>query len=304
MLALVSFLALAACLSAAAPTGFDSNRAYDHLRTIVGIGPRPAGSAALDATRKYIREQLAAAGVKLVADQAWNASTPAAWAGKPQVRMINLIATIPGARSERIVFCGHYDTKVFHDFTFVGANDGGSSAAFLIELARVLQGRKNPFTMEIVFLDGEEAFHPTAWAGLDHTYGSRHYVEVAQQTGTIKSLKAFVLVDMIGARNLVLDRETNSTPWLMDAMWQAARKLGYEENLGQVSAIEDDHLPFLEAGVEAVDLIDLNNYTPWHTAEDTLDKVSARSLQIVGDIILAALPGIEARLAKPAASKR
>lgn len=295
------FLVLAVPLAAAGPSGFDSNRAYDHLRTVVGFGPRPPGSPALDATRKYIREQLGAVGVKVV-DQTWDASTPVAWAERPQVRMTNLVATIPGTRPERIIFGGHYDTKLFRDFRFVGANDGGSSAAFLIELARVLKARKNPFTMEILFLDGEEAFHPTAWAGTDHTYGSRYYVEAAQKAGTLKSIKAFVLVDMIGARNLILDRESNSTPWLMDAVWQSAKKLGYQDHLGQPSAIEDDHMPFLAAGVQAVDLIDLNNYSPWHTPEDTLDKVSAGSLQIVGDILLNALPGIEARLGKPGAT--
>jgi glutaminyl-peptide cyclotransferase len=213
LLAPALLLVLAVPLTAAGPSAFDSNRAYDHLRAIVGIGPRPAGSPALEATRKYIREQLGAVGVK-VADQTWDASTPVAWAGKPQVRMTNLVATIPGTRPERIVFGGHYDTKLFRDFRFVGANDGGSSAAFLIELARVLKARKNPFTVEILFLDGEEAFHPTVWEekGTDHTYGSRYYVEEARKAGTLKSLKAFVLVDMIGARDLILDRETNSTP--------------------------------------------------------------------------------------------
>jgi Zn-dependent M28 family amino/carboxypeptidase len=294
-------LVLALPLAAAAPAGFDSNRAWDHLRTIVGIGPRPAGSAALETTRKYIREQLGAMGVK-VADQTWDATTPVAWAGKPEIRMTNLVATIPGTQAGRIIFGGHYDTKLFKDFRFVGANDGGSSAAFLIELARVLKARKNPFTMEILFLDGEEAFHPTVWdeKGPDHTYGSRHYVEAARAAGTLKSIKAFVLVDMIGGRDLILDRESNSTPWLMDAIWRSAKKLGHDAHLGQPGPIEDDHMPFLEAGVLAVDLIDLNNYRPWHTAEDTLDKVSAGSLQTVGDILLDALPGIEARLLKPA----
>lgn len=306
LLAPVLVFAIAGSLCAAAPTVFDSNRAYDHLRTIVGIGPRPAGSPALETTRKYIREQLAAVGVK-VADQTWDANTPVAWAGKPQVRMTNLIATIPGARPERIVFGGHYDTKLFRDFRFVGASDGGSSAAFLIELARVLKARKNPFTMELLFLDGEEAFHPTVWdpedrPNPDHTYGSRYYVETAQKSGSIKSVKAFILLDMIGARNLILDRETYSATWLVDAMWAAAKKLGHEEHLGQPSAIEDDHLPFVKAGVPSVDLIDLNNYTPWHTPEDTLDKVSAGSLQIVGDIVMTALPGIEDRLLKTGAA--
>ena len=126
------------------------------------VGPRPAGSAALEATRRYFRQQLDAIGVHAV-DQRFDAATP-----NGTVRMTNVIATIPGARPDRIVFAGHYDTKIFHEFTFVGANDGGSSAAFLLELARVLKARKNPLTMEILFLDGEEAVREQ-WEGTDNT---------------------------------------------------------------------------------------------------------------------------------------
>lgn len=283
-------------LAAAAQTRFDSSRAYQHLCQIVSFGPRPAGSPALEATRRYFRQQFEAIGVQ-VAEQTFEASTPIG-----PVKMTNLIARIPGARPERIVFAGHYETKVFREFTFVGANDGGSSAAFLLELARVLKGRKNPLTMEILFLDGEEAFGE--WRGTDHTYGSRHYVQAAKRAGTLKQIRALVLVDMIGARDLILDREENSTPWLVDAVWQSAKKLGVQEHFPEAStAIEDDHLPFLAAGVQAVDIIDLNHFAQagwWHTREDTLDKISARSLQMVGDVLLAALPTIEARLLKGA----
>ncbi len=283
-------------LTAAAQTAFDSSRAYRHLSQIVSFGPRPAGSPALESTRRYFRQQLAAIGVQ-TKDQTFDASTPAG-----TVRMTNVIATIAGARPERIVFCGHYDTKIFHDFTFVGANDGGSSAAFLLELARVLKARKNPLTMEILFLDGEEAVRE--WQGNDHTYGSRYYVETARRAGTLQQIRALVLVDMIGSRDLTLDRETNSTPWLTDALWRSARKLGVQEHFpDKPSPVEDDHIPFLEAGVQAVDIIDLNHYAEkgwWHTREDTLDKISARSLQVVGDVLLDALPGIEARLVKGA----
>jgi Zn-dependent M28 family amino/carboxypeptidase len=299
-LALAVSAVLALALAAAAPTAFDSSRAYQHLRQIVAFGPRPAGSPALESTRIYFRQQLQAIGVQ-VSDQSFDASTPVG-----PVKMTNVIATIPGARPERIIFAGHYDTKLYRDFTFVGANDGGSSAAFLLELARVLKARKNPLTMEILFLDGEEAFHPTEWRGTDHTYGSRHYVEAARRAGTLKQIRALVLVDMIGGRDLTLDRESNSTPWLTDAIWQTARKLGVREHFPErPTPIEDDHLPFLDAGVQAVDIIDLNHYAEagwWHTREDTLDKTSARSLQVVGDVLMAALPGIEARLVKGAAS--
>jgi Zn-dependent M28 family amino/carboxypeptidase len=213
--------------------------------------------------------------------------------------MVNLIATIPGASTNRIAITGHYDTKLFRDFRFVGASDGGSSAAFLIELARVLKARKNALTIEIVFLDGEEAV--VEWRGTDHTYGSRHYVEVARRRNTLASLKAMILVDMIGDRDLGIRRDSNSTGWLTDIVWNAAARLKLNNYfLPASTTIEDDHLPFIAAGVPSVDIIDLD-YSAWHTRADTLDAVSARSLQVVGDVILAALPQIEARFARPTA---
>jgi Zn-dependent M28 family amino/carboxypeptidase len=259
------------------------------LRQLVAFGPRPAGSAAIEQSRGYIKKQLADAGIA-VAEQAWDDQTPTG-----RVHMVNLIATIPGASKNRLVIGGHYDTKRF-PFRFVGANDGGSSAAFLIELARVLKARRNPVTIDIVFLDGEEAV--IDWTGNDHTYGSRHYVAEAKRTGTLSSLKAFVLVDMIGDRDLQIKRDLNSTTWLTDMIWSAAqnRQLSSYFRPERVQ-IEDDHLPFMEAGVPSVDIIDLE-YPAWHTAGDTLDAVSARSLQVVGDALLAALPQIEARIAK------
>jgi len=280
--------------AAAAPVKFDSSRAWEHLRQLVGIGPRPAGSPAIEQTRKYIKDQLASAGVA-VADQAWDDETPL---GK--VRMVNLVATIPGARKDRLVIAGHYDTKLFRQFRFVGASDGGSSAAFLIELARVLKARKNPLTLELLFLDGEEAV--IEWEGNDHTYGSRHYVEAARHDGSLATLKALVLIDMIGDRDLRIRRDTNSTRWLTDVIWDAAKRLDLDSVfISEATRVEDDHLPFLQAGVPAVDIIDLD-YEPWHTARDTIDAVSARSLQVVGDVVLAALPQIEARLTRPPAA--
>jgi hypothetical protein len=299
-LALLMLLLVVACVSPSAavdPPAFDGGKAYDHVRAMVGFGPRPAGSAALEQTRQYIRAQMTAMGVQ-VADQAFDAETPM---GK--VKMVNVRATIPGARPERIVFAGHYDTKLFREFRFVGANDAGSSGAFLIELARVLKARKNPFTVEFLFLDGEEAFvdwylqFPCAKGRChDNTYGSRYYVEQARKTGDLAKLKALILVDMIGDRDLVIKRETNSTPWLTDAIWTTAKALGFNKTfVPEPFTVEDDHIPFLDAGVHAVDVIDLD-YPPWHTAEDTLDKVSARSMETVGKVLVAALPKIESRL--------
>jgi len=276
--------------AAAAAVTFDSNRAWEHLRQFVSIGPRPAGSPAIELARQYIKSQLAASGLTAT-EQKWVDDTPA---GK--IPMVNLIATVPGARKERIVFAGHYDTKRFTQFRFVGASDGGSSAAFVLELARVLKGRRNPFTVEFLFLDGEEAVNEV-WAGTDNTYGSRHYVDAARRSGSLAGLKALILLDMIGDRSLQIRRDTNSTPWLTDLVWGAARRQKLDTYfIAEATQVEDDHLPFLKAGVPSVDIIDLD-YPQWHTAQDGLDAVSARSLQVVGDVVLGALPDIEARLA-------
>ena len=181
---------------------FDSSRAWNDLRQVVSLGPRPAGSAAIEQTRQYIKTQLAQINIP-VAEQAWDDTTPAG-----PVHMVNLIATIPGTSKNRIVIAGHFDTKRYREFRFVGANDGGSSTAFLIELARVLKTRRNALTIEPLFLDGEEAVGE--WQGTDHTYGSRHYVQVAKRDGSLASLKALLLVDMIADRDLRIRRDPQS----------------------------------------------------------------------------------------------
>ena len=272
------------------PMTFDSSRAYEHLRRQVGFGPRPAGSAALAQTRQYILSELKAAGIQARED-AWDATTPLG-----RVQMVNVIATIPGRRPDRIALATHYDTKLVREFRFVGASDAASSTAAVLELGRVFKGRQNEFTIELLFFDGEEAV--VEWyRNNDNTYGSRHYVETAQKAGTLAGLKALILLDMIGDRNLTIRRDSNSTRWLTDLVWAAAGRLGYRANfLAEETTIEDDHLPFTKAGVPSVDIIDLD-YPAWHTAQDDLDHVSARSLQIVGDVVLAALPDIEKRLA-------
>jgi hypothetical protein len=284
-----------ACLAAlpAAPS-FDGQRAFEDIRQLVAIGPRVAGTPAAQAARDYIKKQLQAAGLAVV-EQSFEASTPAG-----RVKMVNLRATLPaagaGGSKQRLVIGGHYDTKRFTDFVFVGANDGGSSAAFLIELARALKGRANRIPIELLFLDGEEAV--VDWEGTDHTYGSRYYVEAARKDGTLKNIKAFVLVDMIGDKDLLIKRETNSTPYLANAILDAARRLGRREFSSEPYPVEDDHLEFLAVGVPSVDLIDLEYYTSsgkraWHSEYDTLDNLSASSLQAVGDVLIAALPAIE-----------
>jgi Zn-dependent M28 family amino/carboxypeptidase len=277
--------------TAPAPTGgFEGKRAWAHLQRQVEIGPRPSGSAAINKARDYVTAQLKASGIdsKL---QVFIATTPLG-----ETSMANVIATIPGRRLERIILASHFDTKLYRDMRFVGANDGASSTAALLELGRVLKGRQNEFTIELLFLDGEEAV--VEWQGNDHTYGSRHYVQAAQKSGDLARIKALILLDMIGDTNLVIRRDSNSTPWLVDLVWAAAARLNHRAAFSnELTSIEDDHIPFVRAGVPSVDVIDLDNPT-WHTAKDTIEFVSEKSLQTVGDVILAALPDIEARLAK------
>ncbi len=154
----------------------------------------------------------------------------------------------------------------------------------------------NPLPIELLFLDGEEAVN-WQWddKSTDHTYGSRYYVQQATRAETRKDIRAFILVDMIGDRDLGIRRERYSTPWLTDLVWSAARRLKRPEFLDEITPIGDDHLEFLEAGIPSVDIIDLDD-PAWHTADDTLGHVAARSLQAVGDVVLAALPAIESRL--------
>jgi Zn-dependent M28 family amino/carboxypeptidase len=274
------------------PTGFDSNRAWTDLKRQVAFGPRPAGSAPLAACRQYIEAQLKAGGITF-REQPFDAMTPGG-----VIHMINIVGTIPGKRPERIALATHYDTKRFAAFTFVGASDAASSTAAVLELARVLKNRQNEFTIELLFLDGEEAVN-TEWRDPDNTYGSKYYVRAAQQARTLGGLKTLILLDMVGDRDLDIRADSNSARWLNSIVWSSAARLGYTSTfVPEDFTVEDDHLPFVEAGVPSIDIIDLD-YPQWHTAQDDLDHVSARSLQIVGDVVLDALPQIERQLSAP-----
>jgi Zn-dependent M28 family amino/carboxypeptidase len=275
---------------------FSGQRAWQHLEAITAIGPRPAGSAGIERTRDYIKAELARLNVS-VQSQTFQPQTPGG-----RVAMVNLVATIPGTSSsrERIIVMGHYDTKPFKDIRFVGANDGGSSAAFLLEFARFLKQHPRSVTYEVLFLDGEEAFClnwddcKTA-TGPDNTYGSRHYVSEVTRAGSAKTIKAAILVDMIAERGAIFRRESLSTTWLKDIIWSAARNTRYRQYFSDSeSEVQDDHIWFLRAGIPAVDIIDIE-YPSWHTANDLLDKLSAESLSAVGTVLIAALPQIEAR---------
>jgi Zn-dependent M28 family amino/carboxypeptidase len=283
----VALLALAlGTVPAPAQERFDGGRALRHVERLVAIGPRPSGSPGAEKARQYVASELKRASVETRV-QAFDAETP-----HGPVKMANVIAVLPGRRPDVIMIAGHYDTKLFKEFRFVGANDGGSSTALLLELARVLARRPRELTYWLVFFDGEEARE--TWTDRDSLYGSRHLAAELARTGRLP--RAMLLVDMIGDRNLGIRREGHSTPWLTDLVWAAARRLRYDAHfLPDTLVVEDDHVPFLRAGVPAALLIDFD-YPPWHTPGDTPDKVSAESLRIVGEVLLDALPTLEHRL--------
>jgi len=280
---------------------FNGERAMEHVKKQVDFGPRPPGSPELARTRAYIVDQLKTYGLKVTEDQ-FRASTP-----QGEKNMVNIIAELPGESRDVIILSSHYDSKYFKNMRFVGANDPGASVGALLELARVLAANnpKPKFTYWFVFFDGEEAFCET-WeecgkpGAPDNTYGSRHFVEQLKKTNELNRVRAMILLDMMGYKNLELGRDTMSTKWLQNIVWQTARELGYgnifvdrDEGVGG-----DDHEPFLQAGIDSLDLIQLSNYRSgsteyWHTAEDTIDKISPKSMKIVGDVIVASLPKIE-----------
>ncbi|HEX8336193.1 MAG TPA: M28 family peptidase, partial [Pyrinomonadaceae bacterium] len=291
-------------------SSFSGQRAYEHVRKLVEFGPRPSGSKELALARRYIVEQLGGGGalrpgarrpkeITLEEDK-WTADTPA---GK--LKMVNIIYELPGETDDTIVIAGHYDTKRYKEFAFVGANDGGSSAGALIEIARALRdsGAPRRFTYRVVFFDGEEAvcreWDECSKPGRpDNTYGSRREVGRLRARNILKQVRALILLDMVGYDKLELGRDDMSTPWLVDILWRRARELGYAKQFVErpESVGGDDHVPFLRAGVPAVDLIQLSTYPHWHTPEDTLDKISPHSLKAVGDVVLASLPRIEEKL--------
>jgi Zn-dependent M28 family amino/carboxypeptidase len=278
------------------PTEFDGERALEHVRKQVSFGARYAGSEALKQTREYIKKELESYGLK-VRTQAFSAKTPNP--KFPQVEMVNLIAEIPGERPEVIILASHYDTKWFPDINFVGANDGGSSTGVLLELAHQLAKTKPLYTLWLTFFDGEEAMNGE-WTDGDNTYGSRHMAEQLRSEGQIRNIKAMILMDMVGDKDLALVRDGNSVNWLTDIIWRTAKLLGYSKHFpNNTMYLDDDHVPFLRAGIPAVDLIDFNygsNNRYWHTNEDTIDKLSAESLKVIGDTLLRSLPEIAAHL--------
>jgi len=264
-------------------------RAMDYVRTQVAFGPRPPGSPALEKCRGFLKQQLSGFGYT-IDDDAFLAQTPYG-----PITMHNLIAHKGKGEQGVIALASHYDTKLMEGMNFVGANDGGSSTGLLLELARVLADKKDALDYWFLFLDGEEAF--VEWSTFDSTYGSRHLAQQWKNQGMVPRVRALILLDMIGDKDLDIWYETNSTKRLMDLVWETAKKLGLNSILSQTrEPVGDDHIPFLDIGIPCVDIIDLN-YGPQnsyhHTAADTLDKISAQSMEKVGRLVLAMLPVLQ-----------
>jgi glutaminyl-peptide cyclotransferase len=275
-------LTLIVCVPLAPAQSFNSARAMQYTREVVAFGPRPIGSPNHKKLENYILAHLKNDHVE---EDAFTATTPE---GNFPVR--NIIAKFPGTRDGVIVIAGHYDTNYpLRNTGYVGANDGGSSTAILLELANQLRGKKREgYSVWLLWTDGEEAVKN--WTATDSLYGVRHLADKWQKDGTLKNIKAFLLADMIGDADLNVDRDANSTPWLEDMVYQAATQLGYQSHFfARTIPIEDDHLPFVERGVPCADLIDLDygyGNVFHHTPQDTLDKLSPKSIEIVGSVIL------------------
>ncbi|HWY49417.1 MAG TPA: M28 family peptidase [Bryobacteraceae bacterium] len=269
----------------------NSERAMQYVKDVVAFGARPIGSANHKKLEDYITSHLKGDQVEV---DAFDADTPA---GKMPVR--NIIAKYPGSKDGVIVIAGHYDTNYpLRDTNYVGANDGGSSTAILLELANQLRGkRRDGYSVWLVFTDGEEAVKD--WTDKDSLYGTKHLAERWQKDGTNKKIKGFLLADMIGDADLNIDRDQNSTPWLEDMVYQAASKLGYQSHFfARTIVIDDDHKPFVALGVPCADLIDFDygyGNVFHHTPQDTVDKLSPKSLQISGDVILETVWMLDAR---------
>lgn len=267
---------------------FSGERALGYTRDFVTVsGRRWVGSEGHAKAEAFIRKQFEHDALE--ADD-FTASTPAGI-----LSMRNFIVKFPGKKDGIIIVATHYETNYpLRNINFVGANDGGATTGLLIELANHLRGHTlDGYSVWLVFFDGEESFEQ--WSDSDSTYGSRHLAAKWSGDGTLKKIKAFLLTDMIGDRELNIARETNSTPWLLDLVKAAAKQLGDERYVfANDRTVSDDHLPFAKRGVPVADIIDID-YGPrdrahvdgWHhTAEDTLDKLSAHSLQVSGDIVI------------------
>jgi len=261
--------------------GFSGQSAHDFTAKVVAFGPRTPGSPAARKLSAYLVTTLKSFGYAVTEDR-FTAKTP-----RGPVAMVNVIAKKPGKPGARaLAVSGHYDTKVF-PFPFVGANDAGSSTGAVLELARCLKDTPTAKDIYFVFHDGEEAFNE--WTSDDSLYGSRHLSALWKKDGTLARLDALINLDMIGDKDLHIVEEQYSSEVLRRLLWNVAAEKGYSRSFdGGQFPIEDDHVPYLRLGVRALDLIDFSygpNHKWWHTSDDTMDKVSPQSLQIVGSVV-------------------
>ena len=283
-------------LSAPAQPHFNGAKALDYARQFVSIGPRwPTSQGHLKA-EEFLRSQFKHDQLE---EDTFTANTPIG-----PVPMRNFIVRFPGKKNGVVVLATHYETNYpLKNINFVGANDGASTTGLLLTLAEQFRGQidrnrqLDGYSIWLVFFDGEEAFQ--TWSRSDSTYGSRHLAAKWGRDGTLGKIKAFILADMIGDKDLDIQRESVSTGWLVDLVRQAAHKFGYDRYFFQTEEpVEDDHLAFVERGVPSIDVIDLDygpNNSYHHTAQDTMDKISARSLTIDGDVFLETIRLIDLR---------
>jgi Zn-dependent M28 family amino/carboxypeptidase len=272
----------------------DATRAFQYTREVTAFGPRYMGNENHKKLERYIVDHLKGDQVE---DDAFTADTVE---GKFAVR--NIIAKFPGTKDGIIVILGHYDTNYpLRNIGYVGANDGGSSTAILLEFAnqlRVAPGKKRDgYSVWLVWTDGEEAVRK--WSDTDSLYGTRHLAERWEKDGTLKKIKALMVMDMIGDADLDILRDSNGTPWLLDLIYSAAERLGYQSHFYAMQGpVEDDHLPFVKRGVPSADVIDLDygyNNVFHHTAQDTIDKLSPKSEEIAGDTIMLTIQMLDQR---------
>jgi len=258
---------------------FSGEKAFAHVQRLVDLGPRPPASDAIEKSRAYIESQLRLSGWQ-VTRQSFTDNTP-----RGKVGFINLIARFPaqGSAPPSFLLCSHYDTKLFETIRFVGANDGGSSTGLLLELASVLGQHPNlAAKIELVFFDGEEAYEN--FAGSDGLYGSRYFARQIAQDKAAKQFRGGILFDMVGDRSLNITLPPDSPAEMAHDILASADALKLRSYFSYFDReITDDHTPLNSIGIPTLDVIDFD-FPWWHTADDTIDKVSAESLQVVGAV--------------------
>src|SRR6267142_5682752 len=267
--------------------GFDGKRAFAHVAKQVSFGPRPSGSQAILQLQDYLQSELKSYGCTVETD-AFTADTPVG-----RLPMKNILIKIPGEKPGVILLATHYDTLLKENF--VGADDGGSSTAVMLELARLLCPQHGKYAVWIAFFDGEEAMKQ--WSETDSRYGSHQMAARLSISGDIKKIRAFLLADIVGGRKAQFLRESSSTPALIDLVWNTADKLGYSAIFrNDTTSAEDDHDSFLKRSIPAVDVIgDFTNNGYWHTSQDSLDKISPRTLAIVGHVFLESVKQLQSK---------